>query len=250
MALDMVAAHAAYFGDGDRAQAVAAEERALAERIGDPYHLAMAVMRQGWSAKGVRAMRAYADEAIPLLRGCGNLRGIVELTAGTLGWALNERAYDAAFAVAEEGLLAAEELGEPLALALALGNVGLAALFLDRTELAGRRLREGLEALLRERLDWWSAEPIICLACVAAAEGDTERAATLSGFAEAMPESPVAVGDQLVRDELLDRFIAPARARLGERAWKRVAAAGAAMTEEQVRELVLDREAAVARTSG
>ena len=57
MALDMVAAHAAYFSDFDRAQAVAREQRALAERLGDPYHVAIAVMRQSWSA-GTSARRA------------------------------------------------------------------------------------------------------------------------------------------------------------------------------------------------
>jgi non-specific serine/threonine protein kinase len=247
MALDMVAAHAAYFGDGDRARAAAAEERALAERLGDPYHLAIAAMRQCWGAAGPRAMREFADEAIPLLRGCGNLRGIVEMSAGMQGWWLNERDFEAASAVAEEGLRAARELGEPMALALAIGNAGLTALFLERTELAGQLLRESIEVQERERLDWWSAEPVICLACVAAAEGDAERAATLIGFSEVMPESPVAAGDQLVRDELLDRFIAPARARLGERAWKPAAATGAAMTHAEVVELVLDRDVAARR---
>ena len=245
MALDMVVAHAAYFGDGDRAQAAAAKERELAERLGDPYHLAIAVMRQSWGAAGAtRAMREFSDEAIPLLRGCGNLRGIVEMCAGMQGWWLNEREYETAAAVSEEGLRAARELGEPMALALAVGNAGLTALLLDRTEVAGKLLRETIEVQLREGVDWWSAEPIICLACVAAADGDTERAATLIGFTEVMPEAPVAAGDQLVRDELLDRFIAPARARIGERAWKRVAAAGAAMTADEVRELLLERPAA------
>jgi len=249
MALDMVAAHAAYFGDGDRARAAAAEERALAERIGDPYHLAMAAMRQGWSAIEPRAAQAFADEAIPRLRDCGNLRGIIELSAGMLGWALNEGDYEAASVLAEEGLSAAKELGEPMALSLAVGNAGLAALFVERTDVAGQRLREHVEVQVREGLDWWSAEPVICLACVAAADGDAERAATLIGFGEAMPEAPVAAGDQLVRAALVDRFITPARAALGERRWKRAAAAGAAMTADDVIERVLERPVAIARTS-
>ena len=138
MALDMVATHAAYFSDFDRAQALAREERALAERLGDPYHVAMAVMRQGWSAGGFRESRAFADEAIPLLRRCGHLRGIVELTAGMVGTALNEGDYEAAADVAGEGLRAAEKTGEPVALAYAVGNAALAALFLERFEIGER----------------------------------------------------------------------------------------------------------------
>jgi hypothetical protein len=166
-----------------------------------------------------------------------------------LGWALNEGDYEAASVLAEEGLSAAKELGEPMALSLAVGNAGLAALFVERTDVAGQRLREHVEVQVREGLDWWSAEPVICLACVAAADGDAERAATLIGFGEAMPEAPVAAGDQLVRAALVDRFITPARAALGERRWKRAAAAGAAMTADDVIESVLERPVAIARTS-
>jgi predicted ATPase/DNA-binding SARP family transcriptional activator len=250
MALDMIAAHAAYFGDHDRARALAEEERALAERLGDPYLVAIAVMRQSWSAGGFSEARAFADEAIPLLRRCGHLRGIVEMSAGMVGGALNEGDYEAADVAAGEGLRAAEELGEPFALALAVGNAGLAALFLERMDIAQRRFHEQTEIHRRERLDWWSAEPVVCLACLAADAGDAERAATLIGFGEAMPTLPVAEGDQQVRDTLVARFIAPARAALGEPAWKRAADAGAAMALDEMCEFVLARQPAVATETG
>src|SRR5262249_23629117 len=54
MALDLVAALAAYFGDGERARAAAAEERALAERLGDPYHVALGGVGQGGGGRGGR----------------------------------------------------------------------------------------------------------------------------------------------------------------------------------------------------
>src|SRR5262249_55032743 len=132
LALDMVIAHAAYFGDNERARVLAREMRALAEELGDPYHVAVAVMRQCWSASDFREGRALADAAIPLLRRGGHLRGIVEMPAGMLGTVLNEGDYEAGDAVAQEGLRAAEELGEPFPLSLAVGNAGLAALFLER----------------------------------------------------------------------------------------------------------------------
>jgi predicted ATPase/DNA-binding SARP family transcriptional activator len=245
MALDMVAAHAAYFSDHVRARALADEERALAERLGDPYLVAIAVMRQSWSAGGFRAARSFADEALPLLRGCDHLRGIVEMSAGMVGGALNEGDYEAADVAAEEGLRAAEELGEPFALGLAVGNAGLTALFLERMDVAQRLLDEEIEISRRERLEWWSPEPAICLACVAAHAGDGERAATFIGFGEAIPALPVNEGDQRVRDTLVARFIAPARAALGEDGWRRAAATGAAMTPDELYEFALDRPATV-----
>src|SRR4051812_1848616 len=142
LALDMVAAHASYFSQHERARALAREARALAERLGDPYHKARAVMRQSWGAGEFHAGRAWADEAIPLLRACGNLRGIIEMSAGLAAGALYEEEYEAAADAAEEGLCAAQELGEPMTLALTVGNAAIAQLFLGRMDVAERRLHE------------------------------------------------------------------------------------------------------------
>ena len=161
MALDVVAAHASYFGDRDRAQLLAREERALAEQLGDPYHVAIAVLRQCWCAHRFGEARGFADEARPLLRRCGNLHGIVEMAAGLVGAALHEGEYEAAAEVAEEGLRAAKEAGESFALVIALGNVGLAALFLERMDVAEARFREQLEIERRERIDGFWDEPVV-----------------------------------------------------------------------------------------
>jgi predicted ATPase/DNA-binding SARP family transcriptional activator len=246
MALDVVAAHASYFGDHDRAHALAREERALAEQLGDPYHVAMAVMRQSWSAHGFGEARGFADEARPLLRRCGNLHGVVEMAAGLVGAALHEGEYEVAAEVAEEGLRAAKEAGESFALSIALGNVGLVALFLERMDVAEARFREQLEIQRRERIEGLWDEPVAGLACVAVAGGDHERAATLSGGYDALPFLPLAEGDRRGRDWLFARYLAPARAAVGERAWRRAAAAGAAMTVEELYEFALDRGRAAA----
>ena len=81
---------------------------------------------------------------------------------------------------------------------------------------------------------------------VAAYAGEAERAATFIGFGEAMPSVPTADGDQQVHDRLVARYIAPARAALGEPAWNRCTAAGAAMTPDELCEFVLDPLASVA----
>ena len=222
----MVAAHAAYFSDFDRAQAVAREQRVLAERLGDPYLVAVAAMRQGWSAGTTGECRAFADEAVPKLRRCGHLQGIVELTAGMMGGALLDADDEAAVFAADEGLRAAEELGDPMSLAFACGNAGLAALFQSRMDAAERLFGQQIEIFRRERIDGLWDEPATGLACVAAHAGDDERAATFIGFGEAMPALPLTSNDALVRERLVARFVAPSRAALGERAWQRVAAGG------------------------
>jgi predicted ATPase/DNA-binding SARP family transcriptional activator len=239
LALDMVSAHAAYFGDFERARALSAQERALAGQLGDPYLTAIAVMRQAWSAGDFTAGRAFGQEAIPLLRRCGHLRGIVEVTAGLVGGALFERDYEAAAATAQDGLRAAEEAGEPVAMAFALGNAALPALFLERMDVAEPLFVQQLELVRRERIDSLWCEAATGLACIAAHAGEPERAATLLGFGEAMPAPPAADRDREVRDRLTARYLAPARSALGELAWKRAVAAGAGMTPDEVGAFVL-----------
>jgi hypothetical protein len=122
--------------------------------------------------------------------------------------------------------------------------MALAALFLERMDMAERLFYEQLEIRQRERIEGLWGEPATGLACVAAHAGDAERAATLIGCGEAIPGLPVADGDRQVHDRLVAKFIAPARAALGERAWKRAAAAGAAMTPDELWEFALERRAA------
>jgi predicted ATPase/DNA-binding SARP family transcriptional activator len=241
MALDMVAAQASYFGDLERAQALAAEERAIAERLGDPYHLAIAVMRQAWSAADHRECRTFADEAIPMLRRCGNLHGIAEISVVLLGAALREGDYDSAVSIAEEGLRAAEDSGEPFVLGLTVGNTGLAALFAGRMDVAEERWCRAMEIFRREHIEGFMEEAVLGLACIAAQAGDHERAATFDGAYGALPGITQAPGDLEIQDRLRATFISPARAALGEAAWNRAAAAGAEMTPDELCRLAVAR---------
>ncbi len=87
---------------------------------------------------------------------------------------------------------------------------------------------------------------------VAAQGRDYERAATLIGAHSVMPVFPVADTDRLVFERLVARFIAPARSALGESAWKRAEAAGAALTVEELYAFALqvESEYASARATG
>jgi hypothetical protein len=234
MALDLIAAHASYFGDHERARACAAEQRALAERLGDASLVATAVMRQSWSASHFREGRAFADEAIPLLRRCGNLRGIVEMSAGLVGGALKAGDLEGAAEAAEEGRLAAEELDEPFALCFGVGNAALAALFLQRVDTAERLMHQQIEILRRARIEGLWDEPALMLACVAAHHGELDRAATFFGFSQAVPSVPPADGEREIHDRLIATYIASARSSLGDRTWRRAALAGAAMTSDEL----------------
>ena len=109
---------------------------------------------------------------------------------------------------------------------------------------ASGTFREQIEICRRERIEGLWEEAATGLACLAAHDGDAERAATFIGFGEAMPGLPVANGDRQVRDRLVAKFIAPAREALGERAWKRSAAAGAAMAPDELCEFMLDQRTA------
>jgi hypothetical protein len=141
-----------------------------------------------------------------------------------------------------EALQTAEEAGEQFALMIALGNAGLTALFRGRMGIADQRFRAELDICRRERIEGRSDEPTLGLAMVAAQARDYERAAMLIGAHDVMPVYPVADTDRLVFDRLMARFIAPARSSLGESAWKRAEAAGAALTIDELYEFALRPE--------
>ena len=248
MALDMVAAHAAYFSDIDRAQALAREQRALAERLGDPYHVAVAVMRQGWSA-GTSAPGARSRTRP--FRCCAAADTCTASSSCQRGWPAPRWARAT---TRPPPTRPAKGSGPPRRVAGRSGsrsrdgNAALAALCLERMDVAERLFHEQIEVCRRERIDMLWAEPATGLACVAARAGEPERAATFLGFAEAVPTMPPAEGDLVLHDRLVAKYIAPAREALGERAWKRAAATGAAMTPDQMGEFALERPARAGTT--
>ncbi len=136
MALDILAYHAAYEEASPRAKAFADEEHRLAETLSDPYHLAMALMRQAWAESELEPTRELADRAAPLLRRVGSLHRIAEMLSAVIMRALRDEAYETADSAAVEALQAAEEAGEQFALMIALGNAGLTALFRGRMAVA------------------------------------------------------------------------------------------------------------------
>ena len=250
MALEALATEAAMAADFGRAGELAGTARALAEELDDPYHVATAVARQAFVAASLPEALAFATEATALLRRCGSVHEIALMLVGVVMVALEDEDYEAAEELAVEGIRAAGETGNPVRLMVALGNAGLTALFLERIDVAERRFRDQLAICRRERFedDW--GEPALGLAAVAARAGDGQRAAVLVGASEAPFRRLLVAADESVVERLLARFIAPARAAVGEAAWARAEAAGRALTREAVFDLALADAPVVADAAG
>ena len=73
MALDELAGMAAMRADFAAAAALRGRQRAIAEQLGDPYEIGMALKRQAFAEPGLREARAFGDEAARLLRGTGSV---------------------------------------------------------------------------------------------------------------------------------------------------------------------------------
>jgi predicted ATPase/DNA-binding SARP family transcriptional activator len=240
MALEALARDAAWAMDPDHARELAREARALAEQLGDPFHVAMAVSRQAYVADTLPEALPFATEATALLRRCGSVHEIAQMLIAVVMIAFDYEAHDAAEELAVEGVRAARESSNPHLLSMALGNSGLSALFLDRIDVARRRYRDQLAICRRERFeDDWTAEPVIGLAAVAASAGEWQRAAMLVGACEEPFRRRVVAADVPVIERLFARFFAPAREALGAAAWARAEAEGRALAREAAFDLAL-----------
>ena len=127
---------------------------------------------------------------------------------------------------------AAERIEDPLETAIILSNTGLARLFSGDLDYAReafeRALRLRAENALREVAD----ESLAGLAAVAAAQGRYEMAARLRGVTHAFGYPPASF-DKRIDDRLEHDYLATARARYGEVAWRNAKHAGAGMSREQ-----------------
>jgi hypothetical protein len=110
------------------------------------------------------------------------------------------------------------------------GDRGLAALLAGDLVTATRLFEKQLQLCHRHGFAAISREPIGGLAAVAAASGDDRRAARLLGALD--PEGMLAAANLF--DILEQRYLRPARRRLGAEAWERARAEGAAIAPDEV----------------
>ena len=155
--------------------------------------------------------------------------------------------HAAAQRLTPEALQSAETLGDPFVLSFAHGNAGLVMLLTGDAARAAEAFARELELARRHGHERNLTEAINGLAAVAAAQGDDELAARLSGAAASTGpgEHHPAIARQLE-----DRCFAPARARIGEPSWQAARAAGAALTPRQAVDAALRAHQVAPRTAG
>ncbi len=213
----------------------------FAERSGDDRALSRALMTRALVFEDFDAMAAAARPALVVLRKGGHLHALSGLCSTTGFVAIAERREREAVPWLEEGVDAARS-SRSEELSVALGNLGLAKLFLGDLDGAEAAL---VEAVVRR--SWSVSDPrvdetVLALGAVYALRDDLERAAVLAGMAAANPTPGRHSDEELVLHRLNDELIAPARARAATAAWEQAAARGAAMSLRDVVAFVQGRE--------
>jgi len=215
------------FEDGHR---YATEAERLAREAGDEPKLAIAVEIRAMTAPTFGEALAMGQQAAVSYRRAGAHRRLALLQSSLTYNALVHGDVDAALRLTPEATRSAERIGDAFVIGFIQGNLGLVMLFTGDTARAAQAFTRELHVASRYRYDTQRYEAISGLAAVAAAEGEDELAARLLAAAEAGgPERhPAALERQLEQ-----RFFGPARARLGEQAWRAASAAGAALTPRE-----------------
>jgi predicted amidohydrolase len=139
-----------------------------------------------------------------------------------------------------EALAAAVEVDDPFLLAMVHGNTGLAALLGGRHDAARAAFRNELETAHAYAFAAFYMEGLLGLAALAAADGDDHRAAVLEAAAWALEERPAFPSEAPVYERVEQRFIAPARERLGSDAWETASAAARSLSADSAIALALE----------
>ena len=221
--------------DPERGRALAQEALPYARKAGDERLIADALSLRALSFRIVDVDAEIAEIAA-LYRKVGDVHGLASLYNNASYVAITQGSYERAAAYLDETFLAVERTGEPLRLMLALGNLGLASLFMADLESAEARFAEEIRLCCEHGLSWLASEGIAGLAAVAVRQGEVERAARLLGAAESLAN--------VVKDtagiRLEQEFFLPARARIGETRWRAAYADGAALSFDEAVSLALD----------
>ena len=188
---------------------------------------------------------------------------------------------DTARSLLEESAAIAREIGSNMRLAAALTNLGqlesdagnfdratqvlqealaidrkqgdMLGVALDQQSLAGVHLRAGRAREAREQLSDMADYVVSCgdpellattlemSAANAAQLGEVLRAARLAGAAEAVRQKS---GIPIKQPEIIEEFLAPARATIAPEAWEAALAAGRALSQQQAATLLLAQDEA------
>jgi predicted ATPase/DNA-binding SARP family transcriptional activator/DNA-binding CsgD family transcriptional regulator len=232
-------------GDYARMKEVFEESLRLSRDADNKWGIADALLGLGTAIHSLddreRGKELY-QEGIGLARELGYAPGLARFLL-SLGYTLLlEGDYERGAALNEEAAALFRERGyKGGGLELALDNLGWAALLQGDYDRARTSYQESL-TLCKELGDKVIAsESLEGMACIAAAEGDAERAARLFGVAQALREV-VGYHHRPEENALREPYLADARSQLEEASWEVEWAEGRAMSMEQAIEYALSQE--------
>jgi predicted ATPase len=225
----------------------ATEAERLAREARDEPKRVNALHIKALSAPTLKEALALGELAAAAYQSAGSGRRLAVLHSSLTYIALVHGDHAAAQRLTPEALQSAEAVGDPFVLSFAHGNEGLVALLTGDVGRAAHAFTRELELATRYQHDLMLYEAINGLAGVAASRFEDERAARLLGAAEGTrPERH----EPAIAGQLQNRLFAPARARIGDRAWQSAYAAGAALTQQQAVETALTAHQLVSPAGG
>jgi predicted ATPase/DNA-binding SARP family transcriptional activator len=236
-------------GEAEVARSWLEASRDLWGELGDSRRRAHASLYYGMCTLSLTRDPALARPALESaaagFEAAGDRWGLAHACNALGGVLLLQKQTSEAAELHERSAAIARGLGENVSLSIALHGAGEAARRQGDLDRAAAALREALAVLRHEHDDVFTARALEGLAFLLFDQGNSMEAARLLGAAQSRRESvgaPVIELDRAVQDEML----AAIRASLGQEAFAAAAAAGRALSREQVIARVLEEPSAVA----
>jgi len=213
----------------DVADAVADEALRWARSADDKWEIAEASRGKAIAASSIADLRERVDRAASLLSDVGNVYQLADLLSGAAYAALCLGGDRDATEFAARATTIERVLDSRFLRMINSGNLGLAALLTGKTDTASHAFREEL-TLCRELV----VRPVMFeglrgMAAVAVVHGDTTRAATLVGAADAHRYDKA---EDPIEARLDATFFEPARTRCGTDAWNAAVREGSVLSFE------------------
>jgi predicted ATPase/DNA-binding SARP family transcriptional activator len=175
---------------------------------------------------------AILEQAAGLLIPLGNYRELASAYSSAAYVALSEDRLAEATSLLDTALQAAAKTKDQRITMVALGNVGLARLFSGDLEDGRVAFGGQLQLCAQHAFRDGAGEGLAGLAALAAAQGRHEVAATLRGAARALGYPPPGF-DKRIDDRLERDYLAAARTRYGDTAWRHAEIGGAELSFQQ-----------------
>jgi hypothetical protein len=208
--------------DPARAGTYAEEAVQHARRAADDGLIGAALGELSGSTHSIEAAAPLARAAVKLLRAADAHELAAQVLSELCLIAALEDMHDTVDQLGREAEESAAAVGDTWTVAYVQGNVAAAALLGDRHDAARAGFEDELMTAVAHGLPAFSRfDPLYGMAALAGAAGDDRRAAVLAGAASAIDALPVSPAARPVYNRLEQRFLAPARERLGDKEWGR-----------------------------